>query len=260
MSLRTISVMTLFPQMVSDAFMTSITGRAVRNGIVGFSVYDIRDYTEDRNNRVDDYPFGGGAGLVMQAQPVYDCFRDIRSKLSGRPLRLVFMSPGGRVFSQKVAHELSEEENLVFLCGHYEGVDERALEEMGAEKLSIGDYVLTGGELPALVVADAVIRLVPGVLHNGESVLDESFESPLLEYPQYTRPETWMGRRVPPELLTGNHSRVAEFRRKQSEELTKEIRPDLYELYEKSLEKADRRKELQKSIKKLSGKIKRYLK
>ncbi|MCR5303889.1 MAG: tRNA (guanosine(37)-N1)-methyltransferase TrmD [Lachnospiraceae bacterium] len=252
--------MTLFPQMVSDAFLTSITGRAVRKGIVDFSVYDIRDYTKDKNNRVDDYPFGGGAGLVMQAQPVYDCFRDVAGHLGNAVPRVIFMSPAGRVFDQKTAHELADEDHIIFLCGHYEGVDERVLEEIKAEKLSIGDYVLTGGELPALVVSDAVIRLIPGVLHNGESIMDESFETPLLEYPQYSRPAEWMGRQVPPELMTGDHKSVALYRRKLSEEITKEVRPDLYERYLSGLERQDRRSELQKSIKKLTKKIKRDLK
>lgn len=219
--------MTLFPEMIGQALNTSITGRAIRNGLMSLQAVYIRDYSADpKHRKTDDYIYGGGAGLLMQAQPIYDCYRAISEGMG--PHRVIYMSPQGRQFDQRIATELSKEENLIFLCGHYEGVDERVLEAIVTDELSIGDYVLTGGELAAMVVIDAVARLLPGVLHNDDSATDESFSEGLLEYPQYSRPEEWMGRRVPEILLSGDHGAVDKWRFEQSLLRTKERRPDLY--------------------------------
>ena len=236
-------VMTLFPEMIEQALQTSILGRAIKNGCIGVKAVNIRDYTKDKHKKVDDYPYGGGAGMLIQAQPVYDCFQAVRADVEQRKgkavadrLRVVYLTPQGQCFHQALAGKLAEEEELVFLCGHYEGVDERVLEEIVTDYLSIGDYVLTGGELPALVIMDAVARLVPGVLHNEVSADLETFHDDLLEYPQYSRPVEWHGKRVPEVLLSGDHKKVDEWRREQSRERTKCLRPDLYEKYQRRQE------------------------
>ncbi len=226
-------ILTLFPEMVLQGLSTSILGRAREKGLLSFDAVNIRDFTQDKHGRVDDYPYGGGAGMLMQAQPVYDAWRSaVSGCASDRPVRVIYLTPQGKVFDQKLARELAQEEELVFVCGHYEGVDERVLEEIVTDRVSIGDYVLTGGELAAMVMIDAISRMVPGVLNNGESGETESFHENLLEYPQYTRPELWRGRRVPPVLLSGDHAKVDAWRLEQSVERTKRWRPDLYEGYD----------------------------
>ena len=221
-------VLTLFPEMIRDGFETSITGRAVEKGLLSLETVNIRDFSVNKHNRVDDYPYGGGAGMVMQAEPVYLAWESVVEKLGRKP-KVLYMSPQGRVFDQTMAQELAEEEDLLFLCGHYEGIDERVLEEIVDEEVSIGDYVLTGGELPALVIMDAVSRLVGGVLHNADSAEFDSFHDNLLEYPQYSRPEVWRGKAVPPILMSGHHANVEKWRREQSLLRTRQRRPDLLE-------------------------------
>jgi tRNA (guanine37-N1)-methyltransferase len=223
-------VLTLFPQMILDGLNTSITGRALENGVLSVRAINIRDFTTNKHMKVDDYPYGGGAGLVMQAQPVCDAYDSISLQLGRRP-RVVYMTPQGHTFNQEMAKEFAKEEDLVILCGHYEGIDERALEMIVTDYVSIGDYVLTGGELPAMVMIDTISRLVPGVLNNAESAETESFSDGLLEYPQYSRPYDFRGKTVPDVLLSGNHGKVDEWRHEQSLERTKRIRPDLYEKY-----------------------------
>ena len=230
-------VMTLFPEMVTDGLNTSIIGRAAAKGVISFEAVNIRDYTKEKHGHVDDAPYGGGAGMVMQAEPVCDCYEDLCRRIGSRP-RVLYMTPQGRVFNQKIAQELAKEENLVFLCGHYEGIDERALELIVTDNLSIGDYVLTGGELPAMVMIDCISRLVPGVLNNDMSAEEESFHDNLLEYPQYTRPEDYRGMKVPEVLLSGHHKNIYEWRRRQSIRRTFERRPDLLE--EAVLEKKEK--------------------
>lgn len=220
-------VMTLFPEMVENALHTSITGRAMDEGKLKLCCTDIRDFSKDRHHRVDDYPFGGGAGMVMAAQPVYDCYRHIHEEI-GHDCPVIVMSPKGTTFTQTKAKELSEYQEIILVCGHYEGIDQRVLDTIATDYISIGDYVLTGGELAACVVIDAVSRLVPGVLGNAESAGTESFENDLLEYPQYTRPEEWQGQRVPEILLSGNHRLIDEWRLGQSIDRTRRIRPDLF--------------------------------
>ena len=221
-------ILTLFPEMVVSGLNTSITGRAIEKGLLSVEAVNIRDYATDRYKHVDDYPYGGGAGMVMQPGPIYSAYRELEEKIGKKP-RVIYLTPQGRVFNQSIAKELSQEEDLVFLCGHYEGVDERVLELIVTDNLSIGDYVLTGGELPAMVMIDCISRLVPGVLNNSASAEEESFHDNLLEYPQYTRPEVFEGKSVPEVLLSGHHGRVAEWRRKQSLKRTLERRPDLLE-------------------------------
>ena len=219
-------IMTLFPEMVMDGLHTSIIGRAIEKELLSIEAVNIRDYTTDKHNKVDDYPYGGGAGMVMQAQPVYDTYEAICQKVGIRP-RCVYLTPQGTTFHQTMAKEMALEEDLVLLCGHYEGIDERVLEEIVTDYVSIGDYVLTGGELPAMIMVDAISRMVPGVLSNQTSGETESFEGNLLEYPQYSRPVEWNGRRVPDILLSGNHAKVDEWRREQSILRTAQRRPDL---------------------------------
>ena len=231
-------ILTLFPQMVLDGLRTSILGRAEEKGILSLEAVNIRDFSENKHNRVDDAPYGGGAGLVMQPGPVYSAYRSVADKLSKKP-RVIYLTPQGRVFNQSMAEELSKEEDLIFLCGHYEGIDERVLEMIVTDNISIGDYVLTGGELAAMVVIDSIARLVPGVLHNDESAEFETFHDSLLEYPQYTRPEEFMGKKVPQVLLSGHHGNVDKWRREQSVIRTAKARPDLLakaELTEKERE------------------------
>ena len=228
-------VMTLFPEMIRQGVQDSILGRAVQNGVFSLEAVNIRDYTEDKHKKVDDYPYGGGAGMLVQAQPVYDCYMSVRNRIEEKRgksnTRVVYLTPKGKVFHQKMAEEFAKEEDIIFLCGHYEGIDERVLEEIVSDYVSIGDYVLTGGELPALVMMDAIARLLPGVLNNETSADVESFHNDLLEYPQYSRPERWRGKEVPAVLLSGNHKKIGEWRLEQSEIRTEKIRPDLYEKY-----------------------------
>ena len=224
-------IMTLFPDMVMNGLNTSIIGKAIEKELLNIKAIDIRDYTLDKHRHVDDYPYGGGAGMVMQAQPVYDCFKDIERNIEKKP-RVLFMTPTGKTFNQDMAKELSQEENLVFLCGHYEGIDKRVLDKIVTDEVSIGDFVLTGGELPAMMMIDAISRLIPGVLNNDISAETESFTDNLLEYPQYTRPEVWEGEKVPDVLLSGHHANIEKWRREQSLLITKERRPDLFEKVE----------------------------
>lgn len=226
-------ILTLFPDMVEQGLHTSIIGRAVEKGLLAIEAVNIRDYTVDKHKKVDDYPYGGGAGMVMQAQPIYDAYLSIVEKIGYRP-RTIYLTPQGPLFTQQAAKEFALEEDVILLCGHYEGVDERVLEEIVTDYISIGDYVLTGGELPAMVLVDAISRMVPGVLKNQESGETESLEGNLLEYPQYSRPEVWQEKAVPPILLSGNHQKVDEWRREQSILRTKERRPDLFERVELS--------------------------
>ena len=227
-------VLTLFPEMINNSLNMSIIGRAVEKDIISLEAVQIRDYTLDKHNKVDDYTYGGGAGMLMQAQPVYDCCEAVQKRIedAGRKRsRVIFVTPGGYTFNQKMAEEFSQEEDLIFLCGHYEGIDERVLEEVVTDYVSIGDYVLTGGELPAMVMIDCISRFVPGVLSNAESSMVESFSDGLLEYPQYTRPEEWHGKKVPEILLSGHHANVEKWRLEQSLLKTERIRPDLYAAY-----------------------------
>lgn len=254
-------VLTLFPEMIEQGVNTSITGRAINNGLLSINAVNIRDYAFNKHNSVDDYPYGGGAGMLMQAEPVYLAYEAVKEQIDKRkqenikseevtstepadcsevrnsdlqdenskkrPLRVVYLSPQGDVFNQKMAEEMAQEEDLVLLCGHYEGIDERVLEEIVTDYVSIGDYVLTGGELPAMVMMDSISRMVPGVLSNQESGDTESFAGNLLEYPQYSRPEEWHGQKVPPVLLSGHHANIEAWRREQSVMRTAKRRPDL---------------------------------
>ena len=257
-------ILTLFPEMVENGLKTSIIGRAVAGGLLSIEAVNIRDFAFNKHQSVDDYPYGGGAGMLMQAEPVYLAYKDIEERIQKRiqnakmqnaeteeqdaevkvqnagiqdaetvspdkKLRVVYLSPQGKTFDQKMAEELAEEEDLVLLCGHYEGIDERVLEEIVTDYVSIGDYVLTGGELPAMVMVDTISRLVPGVLHNDVSAEFESFKDNLLEYPQYSRPEEWHGKKVPPVVLSGHHANIEKWRREQSILRTYERRPDLLE-------------------------------
>ncbi len=219
-------ILTLFPEMITAAMQSSITGRAIESGTITVHAVDIRDFAFNKHKKVDDYPYGGGAGMLMQAEPVFLAWDSVRSTIE-KPCRTVFLTPQGKTFNQKMARELAQEEDLIFLCGHYEGIDERVLEEIVTDPVSIGDYVLTGGELPALVMMDAISRMVPGVLGNEESGENESFSSGLLEYPQYSRPQTWHGKEVPEVLMSGHHGNVDQWRREQSIIRTLKWRPDL---------------------------------
>jgi tRNA (guanine37-N1)-methyltransferase len=245
-------IMTLFPEMVMQGLNTSIIGRAMEKGLLSIDAVNIRDYAFNKHNSVDDYPYGGGAGMLMQAEPVYQAYKAVEGmiagvapnepwpkeakedafcqaeslKEAGKP-RVIYLSPQGRTFNQKMAEELAQEQELVFLCGHYEGIDERVVEEIVTDYVSIGDYILTGGELPAMIMVDAISRLVPGVLHNDVSAEFESFQDNLLEYPQYSRPEIWHDKRVPEILLSGHHANIEKWRREQSILRTAKLRPDL---------------------------------
>ena len=230
-------VLTLFPQMILDGLNTSITGRAIQNGILSVDAVNIRDFAENKYMKVDDYPYGGGAGLVMQPGPVCSAYKSVTERIGKKP-RVVYMTPQGYPFTQQMAQEFAQEEDLCILCGHYEGIDERALELIVTDYLSVGDYVLTGGELPAMVMIDCISRLVPGVLNNDVSAEIESFHDNLLEYPQYTRPEVYQGMRVPEVLLSGHHKNIETWRRQQSIRRTLERRPDLLE--EANLSKKER--------------------
>ena len=231
-------VLTLFPEMIEQGMGTSIMGRAMEQGLIRLTATNIRDFSTNKHMKVDDYPYGGGAGLVMQPEPVYRAYKDLEKDMKKKP-RVVYLTPQGTTFHQEMAKELAKEEELVFLCGHYEGIDERVLEEIVTDYVSIGDYVLTGGELPAMVMIDSISRLVPGVLHNDDSAGDESFENGLLEYPQYTRPPVFLDKEVPEVLLSGHHENIRKWRHEQSVKRTKERRPDLWEAYEKGMKEKD---------------------
>lgn len=239
-------VLTLFPEMITQGLNTSITGRAIEKGLISVNAVNIRDFSEDKHKRVDDYPYGGGAGMVMNAEPVFKSYGYLINHIKMakenivssddnishdhfKKPRVIYVTPQGSNFNQKMAEEYAKEEDLVILCGHYEGIDERVLEMIVTDYVSIGDYVLTGGELPAMVMIDAISRLVPGVLNNDVSAEFESLQDGLLEYPQYTRPETFMGRKVPEVLLSGHHANIEAWRRQQSILRTYERRPDLLE-------------------------------
>ncbi|WP_044912578.1 tRNA (guanosine(37)-N1)-methyltransferase TrmD [Butyrivibrio sp. WCE2006] len=228
-------IMTLFPEMVMEVLNTSILKRAMDKGTIFAKAVNIRDYADNKHNKVDDYTYGGGAGMLMQAQPIYSCYQailnEIREREPDAKPRVVYVTPQGSVFSQAAARDFAKDNDIIFLCGHYEGIDERVLEEIVTDYVSIGDYVLTGGELPAMVMIDAISRLVPGVLNNEESAQTESFDDGLLEYPQYSRPEVWMDKRVPSVLLSGNHANVDVWRFQKSLERTRERRPELYDKY-----------------------------
>lgn len=236
-------ILTLFPDMVMDGLSTSIIGRAMAKGLLSIEAVNIRDFAENKHNRVDDYTYGGGAGMLMQAGPVFGAYQSVAQKAKTKP-RVIYLSPQGQTFSQNMAEEFAKEEELIFLCGHYEGIDERVLEEIVTDYVSIGDYVLTGGELPAMVMIDAVSRLIPGVLHNDVSAEFESFQDHLLEYPQYTRPEEWHGKKVPEILLSGHHANIEKWRREQSVIRTAQRRPDLL----KKAELTQKEKELVKTL------------
>ena len=220
-------VLTLFPEMIENGMRTSITGRAIEKGALSVNAVNIRDYAFNKHQSVDDYPYGGGAGMLMQAEPVYLAWESVAKNIPGGRPRTVYLTPQGRTFDQTAAREFAREEHLILLCGHYEGIDERVLEEIVTDSISIGDYVLTGGELAAMVVMDAVSRMVPGVLGNEDSADTESFSAGLLEYPQYSRPQVWHGKEVPEVLMSGHHGNVDAWRREQSIIRTVERRPDL---------------------------------
>lgn len=224
-----IDILTLFPEMMDAVLGESIIGRAQQKGIVEIKSHNIRDFSTDKHRRVDDYPYGGGKGMVMQPGPIYNAYRSIANGCEKKPF-VIYMSPQGKVLNQALAGEFSKLEHIIILCGHYEGVDERIIEEIVDMEVSIGDYVLTGGEIPAMVLCDCVCRLVPGVLSSEESFLDESHYSGLLEYPQYTRPPEFLGRKVPEVLLSGHHENIAKWRREQSVLRTRAKRPDLLEV------------------------------
>jgi len=220
-----IDILTLFPEMFDAVLKSSILGKATEKGILRVGVINIRDFSKDRHRRVDDYPYGGGAGMVMMPQPLYDAIKSVKDK--SPDARVVLTSPRGKPFDQEKARLLSKEPHLVIVCGHYEGIDQRIIDTMVDEEISIGDYILTGGELPAMVIVDAVARLLPGAIGSPRSLEQESFTNGLLEYPQYTRPADFLGMKVPEVLLSGNHKRIEEWRRRKAVEITRRIRPDL---------------------------------
>ncbi|MBB6217799.1 tRNA (guanine37-N1)-methyltransferase [Anaerosolibacter carboniphilus] len=234
-----VDILTLFPDMFRVTLGESMIGRAQENQIIDIQITNIRDYAENKHKQVDDYPYGGGAGMVMQPQPIFRALEAIKALDS----RVIYMSPKGKTFDQRMAIELSKEERLVFLCGHYEGIDQRVIDHWVTDEISIGDYVLTGGELPAMVVIDAVARMIPGVLGQKESFMDESFYAGLLEYPQYTRPNEFQGLAVPDVLLSGNHKKIDEWRKEEALKITLKNRPDLFEKYikEKELDKYEKK-------------------
>ena len=228
-----IDILTLFPEMCESVLSESIIGRARANGFVEINCRNIREYTADKHNRVDDSPYGGGTGMIMQTQPIYDCFSALCAEIGVRP-HLIYLSPQGKVLTQERVKELSKLDNIALLCGHYEGVDQRVIDEIVDEEISIGDYVLKGGELPALILADSISRMLPGVLANEDAFTLESHYSGLLEYPQYTRPFEWHGEKVPEVLISGHHANIEKWQREQSLKRTLERRPDLLEKAELS--------------------------
>lgn len=226
-----INVMTLFPEIFNSYIGESMMKKAVDNNILAVNIYNIRDFSENKHKKVDDYPFGGGAGMVMTPQPILSTYKHIIEENKLEKPRVIYLSPKGKTFTQDMAKSLSKEDNLIFLCGHYEGIDQRVIDMIVTDELSIGDYVLTGGELPALVMIDSISRLIPGVLNKSASYEDETFEGDLLEYPQYTRPREYEGHKVPDVILSGNHQKIDQWRKEESEKLTKERRPDLWTSY-----------------------------
>ena len=236
-------VMTLFPELIESVLGTSIIGRARKNGFIELSLYDIREFSKDKHRKVDDTPFGGGMGMVMSCQPIFDCMSKVKENIGeGKRVRTIYMSPKGRIFNHDIARELAEYDELVFLAGHYEGVDQRVIDSLIDEEISIGDYVLTGGEIPACVVIDAVSRLKDGVLSESECYENESIASGLLEYPQYTKPRDYMGLEVPEILLSGDHKKIDEWRFEEALKITKERRPDLLLAHPELLEKQNTKK------------------
>lgn len=241
-----INVMTLFPEIFESYLGESMMKRAIDKDILDVDLYNIRDFSENKHKKVDDYPFGGGAGMVMTPQPIYSTYKKILEDNNIEKARVIYLSPKGKTFDQKMAKSLAKEDNIVFLCGHYEGIDQRIIDMIVTDEVSIGDYVLTGGELPALVMIDSISRLIPGVLNRTESFEDESFENNLLEYPQYTRPREFEGLEVPEVILSGNHGKIDEWRLKEAEVLTEERRPDLWKLYKSKKMEEERLKKRKK--------------
>ena len=236
-------IMTLFPEMVKTVLSESIIGRANKADIIKIGCHNIRDYSKDKHRKTDDTPYGGGVGMLMTCQPIYDCYKDIASTIGeGERTRVIYMSPKGRLFSHDVARELSEYDNLIFLCGHYEGVDQRVIDEICDDELSIGDYVVTGGEIPACIVVDAVARLIDGVLADKACYEGESVASGILEYPQYTKPREFMGREVPEVLLSGDHKKIDEWRLREAVRITAERRPEMLEAHPEILESLEPKK------------------
>ncbi|MBR5139480.1 MAG: tRNA (guanosine(37)-N1)-methyltransferase TrmD [Clostridia bacterium] len=236
-------IMTLFPEMVKTVLSESIIGRAEKAEIISVSCHNIRDYSRDKHRKTDDTPYGGGMGMLMTCQPIYDCYKDISADIpEGERTRVIYMSPRGRLFSHEVAKELSGYDNLIFLCGHYEGVDQRVIDEICDDEISIGDYVVTGGEIPACIVVDAVARLIDGVLADKECYEGESIASGILEYPQYTKPREFMGREVPEILLSGDHKKIDEWRLREAVRITEERRPELLAAHPEILERLEGKK------------------
>lgn len=231
-----IEIATLFPEMCEAVLGESIIGRARKSGAIQLNCRQIREYTQDKHRRVDDTPYGGGMGMVMQCEPVYNCYKAVCEQIGTKP-HTIYMSPKGTIFNQKKAEELSQMENIFIICGHYEGIDQRIIDKIVDEEISIGDYVLTGGELPAMVLVDSVARMCPGVLSDAECYREESIYSGLLEYPHYTRPEIWEGEAVPAVLLSGHHKNIEKWRHEQSLEITARRRPDLMEKYKENIKK-----------------------
>lgn len=224
-----ITIMTLFKDMVDNVLNYSMMARAQKSGLIELESVDIRDFAGNKHNQVDDYPYGGGAGMLIMPGPVYDCYASIAEKAGDKKPRVLYMTPHGKVWNQQMAEEFSKEENIVILCGHYEGIDQRVIDEIVTDEISMGDFVLTGGELPALIVADSIMRLIPGILGKQASFEEESFSEGLLEYYHYTRPAVFHGKEVPPVLLSGNHKKIEEHRRQESIINTFHKRPDLLE-------------------------------
>ena len=231
-----IEIATLFPEMCEAVLGESIIGRARKSGAIQLNCRQIREYTQDKHRRVDDTPYGGGMGMVMQCEPVYNCYKAVCEQIGTKP-HTIYMSPKGTIFNQKKAEELSQMENIFIICGHYEGIDQRIIDKIVDEEISVGDYVLTGGELPAMVLVDSVVRMCPGVLSDAECYREESIYSGLLEYPHYTRPEIWEGEAVPAVLLSGHHKNIEKWRHEQSLEITARRRPDLMEKYKENIKK-----------------------
>ena len=233
-----IDILTLFPQMFAEPFNLGIFKRAVENGLVSLCTHDIREFTHDKHHVADDYPYGGGAGMVMKPEPIFEAVESVKAEIKQKAddVPVILLSPQGRLFNQEIARELSNHENLILICGHYEGIDERVGQNLATDEISIGDYVLTGGEIPAMVIIDSVVRLLPGVLGSEDSPLDDSHAHGLLEYPQYTRPAEYLGLEVPEVLLSGNHAEIARWRREQIIRRTLERRPDLLDKADLSLE------------------------
>ena len=228
-------VMTLFPELIEQTVDHSITGRALKSGVISLNAVNMRDFSQNKTKHVDDYIYDGGSGMLIQAEPVWLCYQDLIKKVGTKNTRVLYMSPRGKTFNQSIANALAHNDNIIFICGHYEGIDERAIELINPVHMSIGDFVLTGGELPAILMMDAITRQIPGALGSDDSAIDESFYNGLLEYPQYTRPPVYEGLSVPDVLLSGNHKKINEYRQQKALEITKEYRPDMYEKYIKSV-------------------------